>query len=66
MSELFHLFSIRLGGWQTNGGVYTSDTNQAKLCTREEALKLCRKQRGGITELGLVPVPVQMIKEILE
>lgn len=61
------LWSSRNGGWFTSGGTYTSERAKARTFSREEAIDMCRiHARNGFNEMGLLPVDLLMIGEILK
>lgn len=59
------LWSGRLMGWYTRGGVYTSTRADAAVLPRSEALILAQRHyKNGMSEFGLIPVPLADLEEI--
>jgi hypothetical protein len=52
--DIYYLASLKLSGWMSKTGQYTTDIKDAREFTRAEALAMVARQRGG----GNVIVPV--------
>ena len=55
MEQSYYLYSIKMNGWATSTGTYSSDLKDAQLLSRREALSKARKHfdQGRLT---LIPV----------
>lgn len=60
----YYLWSTRAGAWMTNGGTYSSDRGQARVVEHAEAIELAKVHRGMGGEFGLLPISIEMLKEI--
>lgn len=61
------LWSGRLQGWYTRGGVYSSTRSEAAVLDHAEAVALCKRHyKNGFSEFGLIPVSVDILEEIAE
>lgn len=67
MEEQFYLYSLTMGAW-VGRPTYTSDLDQAKTFSREEAFKRAQQSRlidGPHKGLILLPIPTSLIEELL-
>jgi hypothetical protein len=60
MMDTYYIASLKLSGWMSKTGQYTTDLKDAREFDRMEALIMVKKQRNG----GNVVVPVR--KEDME
>jgi hypothetical protein len=63
MNDSHYLYSIKMQGWATTTGTYSSDIKDAQLLERSEAIDKARKHcdQGRLT---LVPVSAATILEV--
>lgn len=60
------VFSLKLQGWWSKSGTYTSTIDQARRFTRAEAIVFCQKRfTGELDADGLSAVPVAE-KDVME
>jgi hypothetical protein len=59
----YYLWDIR-GGWISRSAMVTSDIAQARSLTWPEALEMCKIYKASRGSLSLLPVPVELIREI--
>lgn len=64
LAEEFILWSTRNGGWLTKSSLLHSDYRQAEIFDREDALDKCKLHKGA-GSLGLVPVDLSLVKDLM-
>lgn len=57
------LWSAKLGGWMSRSATYTSELDDAKRFTKDEAFELCRTQHNK-NNFGLLPVHTQDLADL--
>jgi len=57
------MYSLRLNGWLSKHGNYTSDRNNAEVLPRDQALARCRRHKDD-RGLSLIPVALEDLDAI--
>lgn len=65
MAELYIIYSLRAQGWVYRNGGYGSLYTEAKDFTRGEAVAYAKRAGSPQEPSPLIPVPLQMYKEVL-
>lgn len=59
----YYLWDVR-GGWIAHSAMTTTDISQARALSWAEALEMCKIYKASRGSLSLLPVPVELIREI--
>ena len=64
MQETYYLYSIKMGGWATRTGTYSSDVKDAQELGRSEAIEKAKRHLDQ-GRLSLIPVQTNAISAVL-
>lgn len=59
---IYYIASLKLSGWFSKSGQYTTDVKEAKEFDRIEALIFCQKQKNGGN--SVIPVRKEDLEEL--
>lgn len=64
--DLYIMWSGRMQGWFSTTAQYTSDREQAKKFTHDEAIRQARRlYKDGMSEFGMIPVSLKILNEVI-